>query len=308
MKMSRLVFLVAMTHVLVIGSVLCLQGCRTKSVGRVEPPPSAVLPPQPEETLAPSQPLFQPPAPVEPAPAVSPPSGAQTYKVQPGDTLSKIAAWAGVSVCELIELNNIKDPNKIRVGQTLVLPDYAKPLPAGAKVKSESRSTPKKTTEVESVKVPEGRAIHVVVPGDNLSKIAKKYGVKISDLRTANKLSGDLIRVGQKLIIPGKGTTVKESKSGAVPAVAPSLAPVSAAPASTMLDAPVQQQTIPPLKTPGTGATTDQPFTFCVQEGDTWESVARLFLVDVNELMALNNATDPNQPLPVGRRLLIPSK
>lgn len=311
MKISKLVFLVTLTHVLVIGSVLCLQGCRTKPVGRVEPPPSPVLPPQPEEMLAPSQPLFQPPTPVEPAPAMLPPSGAHTYKVQPGDTLSKIAARAGVSVRELAELNNIKDPNKIRVGQTLALPDYAKPLSAGARTRGGSQAAPAKAAKVESVKVPAGGAVYVVVPGDSLSKIAKKYGVKISDLRAANNLSGDLIRVGQKLVIPGKEdatkTTAKETTSAAGPTVAPSLAPVSAAPPVTTLDASADPAA-PPLKASSAGTALAQPMIYFAQEGDTWENIARLFVVDVNNLMALNNATDPNQPVPVGRKVLIPGK
>lgn len=311
MKLAKLVVLVALTHVLVIGSVLCLQGCRTKPVGRVEPPPSPVLPPQPEEMLAPSQPLFQPPTPIEPAPAMLPPSGAHTYKVQRGDTLSKIAAKAGVSVRELVELNNIKDPNKIRVGQTLTLPDYATPLPAGARTRGESQTAPAKAAEVESVKVPAGEAVHIVVAGDSLSKIAKKYGVKISDLRAANNLSGDLIRVGQKLVIPGKEgatkTTAKETPSAFGPTVAPSLAPVSAAPPATTLDTPAERPA-PPLKAPSAETAMAQPVTYLAQEQDTWESIARMFMVDVNKLMAVNNATDPNQLLPVGRKVLIPLK
>jgi len=44
-----------------------------------------------------------------------------------------------------------------------------------------------------------------VKPGDTLSGISKHYGVTTSDLRSANKVSGDLIRVGQRLNIPGAG-------------------------------------------------------------------------------------------------------
>ena len=45
-----------------------------------------------------------------------------TYAVQPGDTLSKIAARFGVTVAAIVEANDIKDPNKIEVGQVLVIP------------------------------------------------------------------------------------------------------------------------------------------------------------------------------------------
>ena len=45
-----------------------------------------------------------------------------TYTVQKGDTLSGIAHAAGTTVSVLVELNNIKNPNLIHVGQVLTLP------------------------------------------------------------------------------------------------------------------------------------------------------------------------------------------
>jgi len=46
----------------------------------------------------------------------------QTYTVQPGDTLSQIAAWFGVSVDPLYEVNGLWNPNMIYVGQVLIIP------------------------------------------------------------------------------------------------------------------------------------------------------------------------------------------
>ncbi|WP_429634251.1 LysM peptidoglycan-binding domain-containing protein, partial [Anoxybacillus kestanbolensis] len=43
----------------------------------------------------------------------------QTYTVQKGDTLQKIATKYKTSVAALQKLNNIKNPNIIRVGQKL---------------------------------------------------------------------------------------------------------------------------------------------------------------------------------------------
>jgi len=45
-------------------------------------------------------------------------------------------------------------------------------------------------------------ALHVVQPGDSLIKIGRQYGVRVEDLRKANNLTGDLIIVGHKLVIP----------------------------------------------------------------------------------------------------------
>lgn len=46
----------------------------------------------------------------------------KTYTVVSGDTLSGIAAKFGTTVAKLVELNNISNPNLIRVGQVLILP------------------------------------------------------------------------------------------------------------------------------------------------------------------------------------------
>ena len=54
---------------------------------------------------------------------------------------------------------------------------------------------------------------HTVAKGDNLSKIATKYGVTVDAIRKANNMSGDNIRAGQKLKIPAKTTTPRRKSS-----------------------------------------------------------------------------------------------
>lgn len=62
---------------------------------------------------------------------------------------------------------------------------------------------------------------YVVRKGDSLSRIATSTGTDIARLRAANGLRGDLIRVGQKLVIPGTAeagtlaTTVNEPSATA---------------------------------------------------------------------------------------------
>lgn len=50
---------------------------------------------------------------------------------------------------------------------------------------------------------------HKVSSGENLTKIAKRYGVTVEQLRSANNISGDEIKAGQTLTIPSK-----DAKSG----------------------------------------------------------------------------------------------
>ncbi len=46
-----------------------------------------------------------------------------TYVVQDGDTLYSIAARFGLELAEIVERNQLSDPNDIQVGQELQLPD-----------------------------------------------------------------------------------------------------------------------------------------------------------------------------------------
>jgi LysM repeat protein len=83
---------------------------------RVTPKPG--LPPTwtPQPTALPATPL---PSPV-PQGAGQQPSG--TYVVQRGDTLAEIAQRFGVSLTDLVRLNDIQDIDRIEVGQVLVIP------------------------------------------------------------------------------------------------------------------------------------------------------------------------------------------
>ena len=76
---------------------------------RASPTPSVALTPRPS------------PVPSDP-PLTAPPTPARTYTVRRGDTLSGIAAEYGTTVKALVELNDIEDPSRLRVGAVLELP------------------------------------------------------------------------------------------------------------------------------------------------------------------------------------------
>ncbi|MFO7172648.1 MAG: LysM peptidoglycan-binding domain-containing M23 family metallopeptidase [Bacillota bacterium] len=52
------------------------------------------------------------------------------YKVQPGDTLSDIAARYSVPEAEIVRVNGIEDPSRLPVGLQLILPGAKVPRPA----------------------------------------------------------------------------------------------------------------------------------------------------------------------------------
>lgn len=64
-------------------------------------------------------------------------------------------------------------------------------------------ATPTKTSSPSPTPTPTATArYYIVVSGDTLTTIAKKYGVTVTAIKTANNLTTDTIKIGQKLLIP----------------------------------------------------------------------------------------------------------
>ncbi len=210
-KMYSILAGVVVFHMVLFAVLIVLPGCRTTtSKQSVEPSADVVLPPTKEAVEAP----YVPPAPppprkqVEVKEQVSMPKevGATEYVVQKGDTLGAIARRHGVSVGEL------QDANKIKAGQKLVIPS------AGHKaVDLKPKSTGHKETVHKVEKSAKAEALapnqYVVQAGDSLAKIAAKHGVKVSELKSANKLTSDKIKIGQKLTIPEKSALSVKAKA-----------------------------------------------------------------------------------------------
>ena len=107
------------------------------------------------------------------------------HQVRPNETLGGIARKYGVSVGALQAFNGIANPNLLFVGKKLKIPSS-------------------QASEVS----------YVVKKGDSLGSIASRFGVKVSTLTLVNKITRpDLIRVGQKLIVPLKGGNFKPAPS-----------------------------------------------------------------------------------------------
>lgn len=135
----------------------------------------------------------------------------EAYTVRQGDTVSHIAARAGVSVQAITRANSLADASRIRVGQQLTIPS------AGASAPVASAPAP----------AAPAAATHVVVAGDTVSAIAKRHGTTVAAVVSANGLdSRALIRIGQTLTIPG-AASASAGASAASPA-APAAAPTGA--------------------------------------------------------------------------------
>ncbi len=78
---------------------------------------------------------------------------------------------------------------------------------AAEEAKKKAAEEAKRKAAEEAAKKP---THHVVKEGNNLTKLAAQYGVSADDIRKANGITGDNIRIGQKLIIPPKKAGTKK--------------------------------------------------------------------------------------------------
>ncbi|OCA81259.1 LysM peptidoglycan-binding domain-containing protein [Pseudobacillus wudalianchiensis] len=95
----------------------------------------------------------------------------QIHVVRQGQNLYRIAQRYGTSVQSIAQANELPDPSKLVVGQTLVIPITGR--------------------------------YHWVQQGQSLSEIARVYGTTVSELARVNNISPSApLRVGQRLYIP----------------------------------------------------------------------------------------------------------
>ncbi len=222
------------------------------------------------------------------------------YTVKRGDTLGKIAKEHGVSVADLVAENNISNPDLIRVGQVLRIPGEDD----------------------------EPDVIHVVAWGETLGRIASQYGTSVSAIVESNDISNpNLIRVGQELVIaPNSGGSGSSGSSGGgtsyagqrhvvkrgetVKRIADQYSGVSTSDiiaANGIINNVIYYGTGLLLTGPSYVASgTEGNSTYTVQRGDRLADIAARHGIGLQQLIALNNITNPNL-IRVGQKLDIPA-
>lgn len=244
---------------------------------------------------------------------------ADTYKVQKGDTLSKIASKNKTSVNEIKTQNGLKS-DLIYENQLLQIGT----APASATVTAVQQTT------------------YTVVSGDALIKIANRYNVTVGELQQWNNLSGTLILVGQvlKVSAPGQTVTVTPPKP---------TSPVTPPPAATTSEYTVKSgdclskigvqfgmtvkqlkalnnlksdmiyvgqklkvtgrtagATKPPVQPPATATPPVTISEYVVKSGDTLGRIAPQYKMTVADLKALNNLS--SDMIYVGQTLKVSGK
>lgn len=186
------------------------------------------------------------------------------YKVKSGDSLWKIAHAHGLSLTQLLDLNkhqHLTRDSLIRPGQSIVVAATSKGEP----------SAPQAIPELGSLET------YRVKAGDTLSKIAKRCGITVAELKAWNGLSSDVIRVGQEL-------NVKKTEASALSEVSRRVDTSKGEPASFE---------------PG------QERIHVVTSGQTASDIAKKYGVKAADLLLANAISDPRK-LQVNQKLVIP--
>jgi LysM repeat protein len=137
------------------------------------------------------------------AAAAAPSTATAGYHVKQGDTVSGIAARAGVATQALLTANDLSPRSVIYPGQTLTVPSASRgttvattaPAPSGAPVAAAP-------TRQQSGSVTIGT-------GDTIASIAVAHGVSVASLLAANGLTyTSTIYAGKTLVLPTSGPTL----------------------------------------------------------------------------------------------------
>lgn len=198
------------------------------------------------------------------------------YTVVSGDTLYKIANKFGLTVQDLINLNNLTSTN-LSIGQKL-------------KVKAIA---------------PESQNIYTVTKGDTLYGIANKYNVSVQDIINANNLKSSALSIGQKLLIPttlGSNTIYTVVSGDTLYKIANKFG-VTVNEIKELNNLTSNTLSIgQKLKIPAQ----DNYLTYTVEKGDSLYSIAQKFNTTVSDIQSINNLSSSN--LNIGQKLLIPKK
>ena len=147
--------------------------------------------------------------------------------------------------------------------------------------------------EVKPVEKEPEFTTYIVQRGDTLSKISKRYNIKIDAIKSSNpQIKNDVIRLGQKIRLPGKVDVGEQTVPAGAIASRPTKKP---SPDATVRKDPA------PAKKAYTGATKE----YIVKNGDTLGGIAIASGLTVRQLKELNGLT--KDMIRVGQKLKVPA-
>ena len=244
---SKLLF-GSFSALLLTGGMIFTTGC--ESIDDDPMPPGAYVPPATVDPIAvkggenaPAAPVGEPvvlpaPEPADPVFIVQPPAGkpapqkplppkkarkpqpkkrqapaeTSTHIIKKGESFWSIAALYGIEMDDIAAANPKLNPKKLHVGGKLIIPGAAERKERAAKAPKKVKRSEKRAKKTVA-KLENEEGVYIVRNGDSLSRIAARHHVKVSALAAANNINVDqMLRIGQKLVIPKPGKAVKPAK------------------------------------------------------------------------------------------------
>lgn len=239
-------------------------------------------------------------------PTSAPASSGASHVVRPGDTFSQIAKANGVSQDALARANPSAYPDRLLIGERLVIPG------------KKGSSAPAYQASESSKSVASSSRSHVVKKGESLGAIAKMYGIPTASVASANKLkNANVIEPGQRLVIPGGGPakssapvpsyfppadsdTTPLPDTGLLASPAPAPAPMAAAPSPAPAYQPAPKPT-PPVSSNRRGIVA-----YRLERGDDINTVSALFNTSPEKIRELNKLP-ADKKLKEGDEVVVPS-
>jgi len=243
------------------------------------------------------------------------------YTVQKGDTIYDLSNKFKISKENFKKWNNL-DNNNLKIGQDLFLTPNKEFKTASNK--SEKKKSAKKVSK------PQYSNNYTVQKGDSLGYIAVKFAISVKDLKSANDLTNDNLKIGKILQVPGlskqnkatakKAKTVpkqiaRHSKTKYIVKKGDTLGGISKSygvsvakikEASSLKNSRINVGDvllIPGTHIPDTRGNSSTP-KYSVVTGDTLGEIGKKFGVSVKELKDANNLT--KNDLYVGMKLVVP--
>ena len=161
----------------------------------------------------------------------------QVHIVQSGENLSKIAQQYAVSVQRLIELNDLKNPDRLMPGDRILISDTPVvhvvqkgetlsgiALAYGVDVRQLAAwngiTNPDRIVAGQELVIAAQAIVHKVKAGENATVIARRYGVTVASIAQLNGLADvNKLRVGQELLIPPVGGGAVSALAGNRPLI-----------------------------------------------------------------------------------------
>lgn len=166
---------------------------------------------------------------------------------------------------------------------------------------------PTATLAFEEELDPNHECVYAVQSGDNLFRLSLSWGTTVQEIMDGSQIDDDALAIGQLLLRPGCDYSPPEPRPTVEPqpAVSEPDAPSEASEAADSEPEEVDETPAADIEPEAQASPTPGPQIHVVSAGETIESISLQYRVDVNQLISLNNLTNPNQ-LSVGQELYLP--